>query len=103
MAPGAAFVLASRAFHDLEGAPFRLFCSHFVLAQERTGERAHRLQLTGGENCVALMAVIRKGRASLPDCTLTTAGGDIIRPRATKPGCIEFHAPAHGRVVLSWN
>jgi hypothetical protein len=37
---GAALVFATRAFHQVEGAPFRLYCDHFVRAQERVGDRA---------------------------------------------------------------
>jgi hypothetical protein len=36
---GAAFVLATRAFHHVESAAFRLYCDHFVRARERTGKR----------------------------------------------------------------
>jgi hypothetical protein len=40
-------VFVSRAFHDFDGAPFRLFCDHFLLATDRPSERALRFQLGG--------------------------------------------------------
>lgn len=100
---GGAFVFASRAFHAVEGAPFRLFCNHFLTAAERTGERAQSLQLTGGETCTALFAVVRTGRKPLPVCRLTLAGGDAVRPAHTGDDRIEYHVPADARVVLSWS
>ena len=100
---GAAFVLAARAFHPVEDASFRLFSTHVLHGQERTGERSISVQLIGGEGCVALLAVVRKGRAALPDCKLVTAGGDTIRAAAVEADRIEFHVPADGRVILSWS
>jgi len=100
---GAAFVLASRAFHHVEDAPFRLFCNHFLLAKERTGSRALSIQLTGTDGCVALFALVRSGRAKLPDVRLVTGGGDPIRPSLTEDDRIEFHVPADARLVLSWS
>jgi hypothetical protein len=32
-----------------------------------------------------------------------TAGGDAIRPRAVSKDRIDYHVPANGRVVLSWD
>jgi len=100
---GAAFVLASRAFHHVEDAPFRLYCNYFLLAMERTGERALSIQLTGTEGCVALFALVRNGRAELTDCRLVTGGGDPIRPSLIEDDRIEFHVPADARLVLTWS
>lgn len=99
---GGAFVFASRAFHPVEGAPFRLFCNTFLLSRERTGERALSLQLTGGETCKALLALVRTGRAALPACKLVTADGDQLRPSLEADDRIEFAIPADAHVVLSW-
>ncbi|WP_156370375.1 hypothetical protein [Novosphingobium sp. Leaf2] len=49
---GAAFVFATRAFHNVEGAPFHLYCDHFVRARERTGDRTLTLTLDGGRHVV---------------------------------------------------
>lgn len=100
---GAAFVLASRAFHRIDGVPFEIFCNHLLLAQEQTGERARSLQLTGGETCTALLAVVRRGRTPLPRCKLTLTGGDSVRPVLVVDNRIEFHVPANALAVLNWS
>jgi hypothetical protein len=100
---GAAMVFASRSFHRVENAPFRLFCDHFIMASERTGDQAMSISLDGGETCLAMLSVIRLPRHKLPSLTVTTAGGDILRPRIRKPDRIEYRLPANGRVILSWN
>jgi hypothetical protein len=99
---GAAFVFATRSHHPVENAPFRLYCNHFIRAHERTGERALSIQLDGGENCTATVALVRLPRRKLPRAQLVTAGGDAIRPRMTSDDRIEFQVPAAGRVVLTW-
>jgi len=99
---GAAFIFASRAFHHVEGAPFRLYCDHFVRAMERTGDRALTITLDGGENCTAGLSVVRLKRRKLTKTQISTAGGDALRPAARCDDRIEFRVPANGRVVLSW-
>ena len=100
---GAPFVLTARAFHRVEGAAFELYCNHLLVAQDRTGERARSLQLTGGETCTALLAVVRRGRTPLPRCKLTLAGGDSVRPSLVADDRIEFLLPATARAVLTWS
>lgn len=100
---GAPFVLASRAFHRIEDAPFEVYCNHFVMAQERTGDRACSFQLTGGETCTALFAVMRRGRRKLPECKVTLMGGDTVRPHLTAPDRIEYLVPADARLILTWS
>lgn len=99
---GAAFVFASRSFHDIEGAPFRLFCNHFVRSIERTGERTLTMQLDGGETCVALVSLARRKRRKLGKATMTTVDGDAARAHAVGGDRIDFHVPANGRAVLNW-
>jgi len=99
---GAAMVFASRTFHLVEDAPFRLFCDHFIMASERTGDRAISIRLDGGETCIALLSVIRTGRVKVPRITVKTAGGDIVRSHKRARDRLEFHVPASGRLVLSW-
>ena len=99
---GAAFVFASRAFHHVEGAPFRLYCDHFVRAMERTGDRALTITLDGGETCTANLRLIRLKRKTLPTCSVTTAIGDALRPHATSRDHIDYRVPAAGRLVLTW-
>lgn len=99
---GAAFVFASRAFHSVRDAPFRIFCDHFLLASERPSERALSFQLGGAEGCEAALSLVRTSRAKLPDFTVTTTTGDRIRPRHSEAGRIEYRVPADGRIALAW-
>jgi hypothetical protein len=99
---GAAMVFASRAFHVVKDAPFRLFCDHFIMASERTGDRAISIRLDGGETCAAMLSVVRTGQVKLPPLTVKTVGGDIVRPRKRTAERIDFHVPANGRLILGW-
>lgn len=99
---GAAFVFATRAFHPVEGAPFRLYCDHFVRAMERTGDGALSITLAGGETCTAGMSLVRLKRRKLGKIRVTTAGGDILRAWQTSADRIDYHVPANGRFILTW-
>lgn len=99
---GAAFVFATRSHHHVEGAAFRLYCDHFIRAHERTGERALSIQLDGGENCIANVSLVRLKRRKLPKVRIATAGGEELRPRTDADDRIDFHVPADGRFVLTW-
>lgn len=99
---GSAFVFATRAFHRFDDMPFTLFCDHFLLAADRPGERALSFQLGGGEGCAASLVLVRDARRKLPKVTVTSIGGDRVRPRETGKNRIAFHVPADGRISLSW-
>ncbi|WP_349356859.1 hypothetical protein [Sphingobium nicotianae] len=99
---GAAMIYASRTSHLVEDAPFRLFCDHFIMTSERTTDRTISIRLAGGENCSARLSVIRLGRAKLPDVTVKTIGGDIVRAHRHANDRLDFFVPASGRIVLSW-
>ena len=99
---GAAFIFATRAFHEIEGAPFRLFCDHFILASERTGECAITMHLDGGENCSANLRLIRLKRRKMPRVRLATSAGDELKPQAVFKDRIDFRVPANGQLVLAW-
>ncbi len=100
---GAPFILASRAFHVLEGAAFQIYCNHLIVTGERTGERAHSLTLIGGDQCTALLAVVRRGRRALPACKLMLADGDSVRPSQVTSDRIEWLVPANARAILNWS
>lgn len=99
---GAAFVYASRCFHQVSDAPFLLFCDHFLLASDRPSDRSLSFQLGGAEGRTARIELIRTGRATLPRVTVTTAEGDAIRPARRTAERIGVDVPAHGRVTLAW-
>jgi hypothetical protein len=99
---GGAFAFATRSHHWVENAPFRLFCNAFIRAHERTGERTVSIHLDGGENCVANVSLVRLPRKKLTKASIVTAGGDAIRPHSTTDDRVDFHVPASGRFILSW-
>ncbi|MEH3038361.1 MAG: hypothetical protein PGN23_17990 [Sphingomonas adhaesiva] len=100
---GAALVLASRAFHRVDDAPFHIFSDHLLAAQETTGDRAIGLQLTGTRESEALLAIVRRGRRRLPACHVTIGDGEAIRPTYVGHDRIEFRLPGDAHVTLSWN
>lgn len=99
---GGAFIFATRCFHDVADAPFQLFCDHFVRSRERTGERALRIRLDGGDGCFARLSLIRRKRRTLPAAKVTTAGGDAVRGHVASRDRIDFHVPANGTITLIW-
>jgi len=99
---GAAFIFATRAFHQVEGAPFYLYCDLFLRAKERIGDHALTLTLDGGETCTAGLSLVRLKRKKLPKIRVTTAGGDVIRPQRSSADRIDYRVPASGRITLSW-
>lgn len=99
---GAAFIFATRAYHTVEGAPFRIYCDHFVRALERLQSNAVSLTLQGGENMSAGLSIVRMKRCMLPELQLATTSGDIIRPETSDKDRTDFHIPADGRVILTW-
>lgn len=100
---GAAFVFASRTFHSVRDAPFRIFCDHFMLASERPAERALSFQLAGVEGFDAAMSLVRTGRARLPGFVVTTADGRQVKPCRQDDDRVEYHVPADGRITIAWN
>ncbi|MEN2786770.1 hypothetical protein ACFOKI_01275 [Sphingomonas qilianensis] len=99
---GAAFIFATRAFHPVEGAPFQLYCDHFVRSMERTGDRALTLTLDGGDTCTAGLSIVRLKRRKLTKLRLITAGGDALRPHSSSDDRFDYHVPASGRLILTW-
>lgn len=100
---GAAFIFATRAFHQIEGAPFQLYCDHFVRASERTAEKALTITLDGGETCTAGLSLVRAKRRKLPKPRIVTTGGDVLRPHAVSADRIDYRVPANGRLILNWD
>jgi len=99
---GAALVFATRSFHRIEGAPFQLFCDHFIRGLERTGERSFSIVLDGGETCVAALSIVREPRRRLPKLKVVTAGGDPLRGHRRGDDRVEYHVPASGRLIITW-
>ncbi len=100
---GAAFIFATRAFHEVEDAPFLLYCDHFIRAIELTDARMLVVTLGGGEACTALLSLVRRKRRKLTATRAMAIDGDGIRPRAESPDRIDYHVPANDRVILNWD
>jgi len=99
---GAAFIFATRSHMNVEGAPFRLFCNHFIRSSERVSDKVLSIQLDGGETCTAAISLLQLNRRKLPRFTVSTASGDRLRARQTGANRVDFEVPANGRVVISW-
>lgn len=99
---GAAFIFASRSTHDLEGAPFRLYCDYLLRSVERTGERAMTLALHGGEGCYANVRLLRRKGMKLPTVRLLSEGAEEVLPTGGHTDRIDFEVPANGRLILAW-
>ena len=99
---GSAFVFTTRTFHRFDGAPFTLFCDHFLLAADRPSSRTISFQLGGGEGCSAALRLIPKGRQAVPKVIVQTASGDRLRHQHSSDGHILCTIPADGRISVSW-
>jgi hypothetical protein len=99
---GAAFVFASRAFHQVDGAPFRIFCDHFPVTGERTSERSLTFGLDGGHARQAVFSLVRLPRGRMPSFTLRTISGERLRPFRRSPDLVEYRIPASGEITLQW-
>jgi hypothetical protein len=96
---GAAFVFASRCFHHIDGAPFMLFCDHFVMASQRTSDRTLSFQLAGDPANTAVIRVLPLSRRPIPKVIVAStpplSGQPTRRAR-------EFHVAANASVRLEW-
>jgi hypothetical protein len=99
---GAAFVFATRAFHEVAGAPFRIFCDHFPVTSERTSERSLKLGLDGGHGRQAVFGLVRLDSSRTPRYKLRTIAGETLRPFRRTSDFVEYRVPASGEVSLQW-
>lgn len=99
---GAGFVFATRAFHHIEGAPFRLYCDQLLPVFEPVSERALTITLSGGETCLAGLSLVRLKHHRLGKVKVTTEDGEDLRPRESSPDRITYHVPAKGQIRLIW-
>lgn len=99
---GAAFVFASRSFHEVSGASFRIFCDHFPVTSERTSERSLNFGLDGGHGRQAVFSLIRNKRAKLPSFILRTMEGERVKPQRRDADLVEYRIPASGEISLHW-
>ena len=100
---GAAFVFASRAFHSVRDAPFRIFCDHFLLATHRPSETGLSFELGGSEGNEATILLIRTEQSPLPRFRVTDATGKSIRANARSADRMEYRVPANAGITVSWH
>jgi len=100
---GAAWVFASRAFHRLSDAPFRIFCDHFLFSIERCGARAVGLRLPGDARASATISLIREKRKKLPAFKLRAMSGKAVQPSSSSNERTSFIVPADAHLLLSWD
>ncbi|MBN9564271.1 MAG: hypothetical protein J0H14_26625 [Alphaproteobacteria bacterium] len=99
---GAAFVFAVRAFHNIEGASFRLYCDHFVSTMERVNDRCVAVALHGGERSTASLSLVRLPRQRPHGTTVMTSDGTPVKPQRRAPDRVDYRVPANGRILVSW-
>ena len=99
---GAAFVFASRSFHTVSGAPFRLFCDHFLSNSERNNETSVSFRLDGGDGREAGLSIVRLQGERLPTLKIMTGVGDRVQPHHRSKDRVDYRIPANGRVTVSW-
>ncbi|WP_294391560.1 hypothetical protein [uncultured Sphingomonas sp.] len=98
---GAAPTFAVHSSHRLEGAPFLLFCDHFVATLDRTGPTSIALQLIGPGGGTACLSAVWPGKRNERAVHGRVAGREVA-PHADTPERTDFIVPADGRVQLAW-
>ncbi|WP_347271126.1 hypothetical protein [Rhizorhabdus histidinilytica] len=99
---GAAFTFATRSQYWVEGAPFRLFCDHFIRQIERTAEHVLSIQVEGAEGYEVDLSILRLPRRRMPAVKLSSIDGDEVRPIGRSDRRIDYRVPARGQFVLRW-
>jgi len=99
---GAAFIFASRCYHHVHGAPFMLFCDHFLMAADRTSERSMTFQLAGDPGGRARVSILRNGSGKLPRFAISDAGNSLCRRIGRSKDRIDFEVSANGLIHLKW-
>lgn len=99
---GAAFIFATRSHMNVEDAPFRISCDHFIRSSDRSDAKALSIQIDGGETCWSRLCVLPLDRRKLPPMQVRTADGEALRPSHSEADRVEFLIPANGRVILTW-
>lgn len=99
---GAALIFATRAFHNLDGVPFRLYSDHFVRMMERTGERTILVTLNGGDSGLASVSLVRQKRRPLPKVCVAPTAGKPLKPVSRSADRIDYRVPVQGSLVIAW-
>ena len=95
-------VFATRAYHRVPGAPFLIFCDYFLRAVIRIDERTLSLKIDGEDNHVARFALIRAGRATLPEVIVRKLSGEVLAASTATADELCYDVPPYTGLVLSW-
>lgn len=93
---GAAFVIASRAYAECPGAPFRIFTEYPMQADCRDGQI--QLRLLEPKGYKGRVKLIPKDEGAAPQMVLLTQDGEPIPPEDDNT----YRAAADGRFTVMW-
>lgn len=99
---GAAMIFATRAYHRVPGAPFMIFCDHFLRAVTRIDETTLSLKIDGEDNHLANFSLVRAGRKTLPEVIVRKLSGEVIPAATTSETELCYQVPPYTGLVLSW-
>lgn len=99
---GAAMVFATRSYHRVAGAPFTIFCDHFLRAVTRIDDCTLSLKIDGEDNHMAEFALVRTGRKALPSIIVRKLSGEVIDPSRSSDEELCYEVPPYTGLVLSW-
>lgn len=91
------------SMHRVRGAPFVIFCDYFLRAVTRIDGRTLSLKIDGEDNHVARFALVRTGRAALPEVIVRKLSGEVISATTTTANEICYDVPPYTGLVLSWS
>lgn len=97
-----AMVFATRSYHRIEGAPFAVFCDHFLRAFTRVDNRTITFALDGEADAIAELAIVKTGRARLPEVVLRNRSRERLEPARSAAGELCWEVPGDSALVLSW-
>jgi hypothetical protein len=97
---GAAMAFATRSFHLLKGAPFRLYCDHFLLAIDRPSDRALIIHLAGERGQEALVALCPLPRKRLADVRVLCGAAPVRVRRAGRRR--EYRCESGSTLEVTW-
>ena len=100
---GAAMVFATRAFHQIEGAPIMLHCDRFIRALTRIDEHSVSFALDGPAGLSTKVSLIATKDRKKIVARMRDANGGVLAPARDAPGVLcRFEVPAQGVYTLSW-
>lgn len=99
---GAAMIFATRAYHRVTGAPFLIFCDHFLRAVTRIDEYTLSLKIDGEDNHVANFSLVRAGRKAMPEVIVRKLSGEVIEAATASEDELCYRVPPYTGLVLSW-